>query len=201
MTTSNYHSPAEVLEHFESAQPKLQTFYDMAVNYFRCKCLDKTDLERRPPVALCLRDPDHVYTVKPGFQSPKKKLVDGYVTFIEYGQMEFHTLYIDCVSITEKPSESGRPILQHHRACKLKLKEDGQLTWSGTWHHRFAPIAVHEFVETVKDFVLFPWMIFGRSKDRCCCCGRWLTDDTSRSRGIGPECLRSAALCFGQPQK
>ena len=50
------------------AQAKLQKCYDMAVNYFRCMCRDKTNLERRPPVAHCLRDPDHVFTQKPGLR-------------------------------------------------------------------------------------------------------------------------------------
>jgi len=201
MTTSNHDEPAEVLERFAQAKPKLERFYDMAVNYFRCKCLDKTNLERRPPVALCLRDPDHVFTVKPGFKHPRKRLVDGSVTIVEYGQMEFETVYIDCVSITEMPSQSGRPVLKHTKACKLRLDESGQLSQHGTWYYRYAPIAVHEFVNVVSDFILFPWQIFGRSKDNCCCCRKPLTDDTSRSRGIGPECLRSAALCFGEPVK
>lgn len=58
MTTSNHDEPAEVLERYLQAQPKMEKFYDMAVNYFKCKCLDKTKVERCPPVALCLRDPD-----------------------------------------------------------------------------------------------------------------------------------------------
>lgn len=201
MTTTNQDSPAEVLERFESAQPKLQIFYEMAVNYFRCKCLDKKNLERRPPVALCLRDPDHVFTIKPGFRSPRKRLVDGILTIVEYGQMDFDTIYIDCVSVTEMPSQSGRPILQHNHACKLRINKAGELTCSGNWYFQYAPIAVHGFVDIVKEFVLFPWLILGRSKDNCCCCGKPLMDETSRSRGVGPECLRNAALCFGQPPK
>lgn len=200
-STSDHETPADVLKRYADAQPKLQKFYDMAVNYFRCKCLDKFNLERRPPVSLCLRDPDHIFTAKPGFKQPRKRIVDGIVSIVEYGEMEFDTIYLDCVSIIEMPPKDGRPVLKHQKACKLKLNEAGQLVWSGAWYHRFAPIAVHEFISTVSDFILFPWQIFSRSKDRCCCCGKWLTDDISRSRGIGPECLRSAALCFGEPVK
>ena len=188
-----HEAPADVLVRYAAAQPKLQKLYDMAVNYFRCKCLDKTNLKRRPPVALCLRDPDHVFTLKPGFRQPRKRLVDRIETIVEYGQMEFDTIYIDCVSVIEMPPQNGRPVLQHQRACKLRVNEAGQLSWS-SWTYRYAPIAVHEFVNTANDFILFPWQIFSRSKDRCCCCGKRVTDDISRSRGIGPECLRSAAL-------
>ena len=201
-TTSNHDQPAEVLKRYAQANFKLEKFFDMSVNYFRCKCLDKTNLERRPPVSLCLRDPDHVFTVRPGFLSPKKRRQqNGSVTIEEYGQMQFETVYIDCVSITELPSQNGRAILKHTNACKLQLDESGQLSQHGTWYYRYAPIAVHEFVNVVSEFILFPWQILSRSKDRCCCCGKWLTDDISRSRGIGPECLRTAALCFGEPTK
>lgn len=202
MTTSNHDEPAEVLERYLQAQPKMEKFFDMAVNYFRCKCLDKTNLERCPPVALCLRDPDHVFTVKPGFLSPRKRRQkDGSLTIVEYGQMQFESVYIDCVSITELPPQNGLPVLKHTKACKLRLDESGQLSQHGTWYYRDAPIAVHEFVNVVSDFILFPWQILSRSKESCCCCRKPLTDDTSRSRGIGPECLRSAALCFGEPPK
>lgn len=202
MTAHNPQAPAEVLDRFVQEKLKLQKFYDMAVNYFRCKCLDKTNLERRPPVALCLRDPDHVFTIKPGFKQPRKHFhLDGSVTIEEYGQMQFDTIHIDCVSIIEMPPPKGRPILQHQRACKLRLNGAGQLSRSGVWYYRFAPVALHEFISTVNDFILFPWQVFGRSKDNCCCCGKRLTDDSSRAKGIGPECLRNAALCFGEPVK
>jgi hypothetical protein len=35
--------------------------------------------------------------------------------------------------------------------------------------------------------------VLARSRDRCCICGRKLTDELSCSRGIGPECYRNAA--------
>jgi hypothetical protein len=35
-----------------------------------------------------------------------------------------------------------------------------------------------------------PADVFGRQADKCCCCGRALTDVVSRTRGIGPECVR-----------
>jgi hypothetical protein len=33
--------------------------------------------------------------------------------------------------------------------------------------------------------------VFARSHDSCCVCGRHLTDEQSRSRGIGPECIKT----------
>ncbi|WP_437194633.1 DUF6011 domain-containing protein [Planctomicrobium sp. SH527] len=58
--------------------------------------------------------------------------------------------------------------------------------------------AAENLVELTKFFLLFPDQVFARSKDRCCCCGRPLTDEISRARGIGPECLRVVNLCWQQ---
>lgn len=202
MTEIDTVAPTEVLERYSHVNHRLQKFFDMTINYFRCKCLDKTNLERCPPVALCLRDPDHVFTMKPGYKSAnKRRQQDGAVIVEEYGQMLYDTVYIDCISINQMPPQNGRTVLRHTKACKLRLDEQGQLTHHGIWYYRYAPSAVDEFIKLVNDFILFPWQVFSRSESRCCCCGRWLTDDVSRSRGIGPECLRSAALCFGEPAK
>ena len=97
MTTPNPNGPSEVLGRYDQARPRLQKFHDMKVNYFRCKCLDKTNLERRLPVSLCLRDPDHVFTLNPGYRSARKRRQqDGSMIFEEYGQMQFDSVYNHC---------------------------------------------------------------------------------------------------------
>ena len=35
-----------------------------------------------------------------------------------------------------------------------------------------------------------PMGVFSRQADRCCRCSKPLTDVVSRTRGIGPECIR-----------
>ena len=190
--------PADVLGRNAPARPELEKLHDMAASYFRCKCPDETALERRPPVALGLRGPGHVFTAKPGFRKPRKRLgVDGSVAIVEYGRLDTESVYIDCVGVIEMPPQDGRPVLRHQKACNLRLDAAGQLSQSGTWYYRYAPAAVREFLRVAETFTTSPWQVFARSVDNCCCCGRALTDGTSRSRGVGPECLRSAALCFG----
>jgi hypothetical protein len=39
------------------------------------------------------------------------------------------------------------------------------------------------------DLLMNPWALFSEQADRCCC-HKELTDIESRSRGIGPECIR-----------
>lgn len=45
-------------------------------------------------------------------------------------------------------------------------------------------------VATMKDFNRNKQTVLARSHDWCCCCGRTLTDEVSRARGIGPECIK-----------
>lgn len=40
------------------------------------------------------------------------------------------------------------------------------------------------------DFISDARTVFARSHDHCCCCGRGLRDESSRARGVGPECVR-----------
>jgi hypothetical protein len=52
-----------------------------------------------------------------------------------------------------------------------------------------APRDAARVVETIHDFLDDAAAVFARSHDHCCICGRGLTDEVSRSRGIGPECV------------
>ena len=45
-------------------------------------------------------------------------------------------------------------------------------------------------LQAMEDFLENPQVVFARSHDHCCCCGKHLTDTLSRSRGIGPECIQ-----------
>jgi hypothetical protein len=40
------------------------------------------------------------------------------------------------------------------------------------------------------DLLMDPMRLFSEQSDHCCCCGKVLTDVVSRTRGIGPECIR-----------
>jgi hypothetical protein len=45
-------------------------------------------------------------------------------------------------------------------------------------------------LDTAHDLLMDPADVFSRQADKCCCCGKALTDVVSRTRGIGPECIR-----------
>jgi hypothetical protein len=178
--------PAEVVEGY-AAKADLAKFAEMCRGFFMLKAADRRKLLRRPPIALCLPHGDHIFTVRPGWNAPRivRDRVDGTEEIVAYGHFDFLRILIDCV-------ESNRG-----KACKLLLAGDG-LKRAGIWYYHTAPAAVEAFVEMVNYFVLFPWQVFAKSKDRCCVCRKSLTDEVSRSRGIGPECIKSVSLYFGQ---
>jgi hypothetical protein len=45
-------------------------------------------------------------------------------------------------------------------------------------------------LDTAHDLLMDPADVFSRQADKCCCCGKALTEVVSRTRGIGPECIR-----------
>ena len=45
---------------------------------------------------------------------------------------------------------------------------------------------------TIRSFTLDHRSVLARARDNCAICGRVLTDELSRSRGIGPECIQKA---------
>lgn len=53
--------------------------------------------------------------------------------------------------------------------------------------------ALERMVGVMQDFITDPDAVFSRSAGRCCLCQRALTDEVSRGRGIGPECVQKYA--------
>jgi hypothetical protein len=56
--------------------------------------------------------------------------------------------------------------------------------------YRSAPDDARRIVGTIQEFLEDSCAVLARNCDQCCICGRGLTDELSRSRGIGPECIK-----------
>jgi hypothetical protein len=176
-------TPAQTLEHFQK-QINLPVLHEMLTTFFKAKASEKGDqLLRRPPIAVRLLDGDeHVYTIRPGWTKPCRT----YLTHEQvYGRFSYESLFVDAIH-------------QCHGKCAKFTFDDTSIRMTSWYRSRYFE-AVENFAQTAKDFVLFPWQVFSRSKDRCCICHKRLTDEISRGRGIGPECLRHVSNCFGQP--
>jgi hypothetical protein len=174
----------QTVEYFQK-QINLPVLKDMLTTFFKARASDKGDkLFRRPPIAVRLLDGDeHVYTIRPGWQTPCRWMNDPPYP----GELLFGKLYVDAIH-------------QTYGKC-AKFWFDDMTVHLTSWYPSRFFAALENFAQTSKEFVLFPWQVFSRSKDRCCICGKGLTDEISRGRGIGPECLRHVSNCFGQPLK
>jgi hypothetical protein len=72
--------------------------------------------------------------------------------------------------------------------CKLAFNNTGDVPKVGSMY-KSAVEDVRRIVATIRDFLDDSRAVLARDCDHCCICGRHLTDEVSRSRGIGPECI------------
>ena len=197
-------TPMQTAEFF-GKRINLPLFKEMLTTFFKAKASDKgNQLLRRPQIAVRLLDgEEHVYTIRPGWKSPTTRLYEKdkfvpnpsdlvldpnvrgglYVRVQEFGKLDFNNLFVDAIH-------------QEHGKCARFSFDDACLTMR-SWHPSRYFEALNKFAETTKDFIFQPWLVFGRGKDRCCICSKPLTDEISRGRGVGPECLRQVSNCFG----
>jgi hypothetical protein len=133
--------------------------------------------KRRPPVSLrliCQGEPPAKLVVHPGWNSVSKT-----------------------VNLDWAPCELLQEARDVVRDIRVKLFGK-QVSFSISTKrpasvgsiYRTAEADVHRAVEVMRDFLDDHRTVFARSHDHCCCCGRELTDELSRSRGIGPECIK-----------
>jgi hypothetical protein len=99
---------------------------------------------------------------------------------------------LDCQSLwlellTEEVRRTPRgPALKWTRRFSCRLSGAGPKVWR---IHSTVLYDLRRVVATVDSFVQDHRAVLARSHDHCCICGRVLTDELSRSRGIGPECI------------
>ena len=125
-------------------------------------------VSRLPPIALKLVWEDIIFVLKPGlcYEGLNRRLDTDkiHVEFVGAGKI---TLY-------RHPVASGEARIGNWR----QWYRDGRTSK-----------ALEVFARLMPAFVADPFQVFGVSRDWCCNCCRRLTDEVSRCRGIGPECL------------
>ena len=72
----------------------------------------------------------------------------------------------------------------------LTISEDGAQATRYLHNREKNDASIGLVVQTLSDLLANPMQTFAEQSDRCCCCGKKLSDITSRLRGIGPECIR-----------
>jgi hypothetical protein len=73
---------------------------------------------------------------------------------------------------------------------KLRLHNDPHRPPTVGAIYKSAAEDARRIVDTIREFLDDSRAVLARGCDHCCICGRGLTDELSRSRGIGPECIQ-----------
>jgi hypothetical protein len=143
--------------------------------YFRAMQGDKTTHSRKPNISLRLivaGEPVAKLIVLPGW-SPYSKTLD--------------CSYVRCELLTERDVETPKgPGKKWDEQIAVKIDDQGPSLCS---YRRSVVDDLERVVSTIGDYLNDRSAVLARAHDHCSICGRPLTDELSRSRGIGPECI------------
>jgi hypothetical protein len=158
-----------------------QTFHEVTTAYFTEEVAGQT-FERKPHISITLvtlGEPRAKIAIRPCWQTT-------------YGEKKTLSLLPDRVHIellVERLEwKNSEQIVATHKDLELVLYKTK--VSMGRYYPNRVEECIGRVVETMTAFMIDPEPVLARSCDHCCVCGRGLTDETSRSRGIGPECLK-----------
>jgi hypothetical protein len=160
----------------------LALFYERCVGFFEERTDECQGRKRQPSYALRLIMPGEPFArmvIKAEWVRRERRLDSG-------------TLSVDVIW-----NYDGDPrFLDLARTLRLYLHRDGfRLRY---WRFDDPGVqSAQRLLATVRGFLDEPEKVFGLSQDNCCCCGKALTDEHSRSRGIGPDCLKKSEWLKG----
>jgi hypothetical protein len=89
----------------------------------------------------------------------------------------------------------GVPAMKWSRRLALRLNAGGEVNLQRFYPATFAAEA-GRVADTARAFLDDAGAVLARSHDHCCICGKVVTDERSKARGIGPECIRYAPSWF-----
>lgn len=167
-------SQTRILASLEPDKQSILAFHDIAERIFREKTEGAT-YKRKPGVALRLQEDNVRLTATPSWNK--------YAKTLNCSELRLELL------TEQKATTGGKEGIKLDWLFHFKLTPDWPPTL--TKMHIWPPCEdTSAFCRIIRDFVQDPLAVLGRNSDNCGICGRCLTDGASRSRGIGPECIR-----------
>jgi hypothetical protein len=144
---------------------------------------DEDGYLRRPLIGLRLQLPDNMtLAIRPGW-TPKYNTFEGDKLVAHPGKLKTYIIELE--------------LLGPGKLLRLRLQESMAPRIMGSIYVNSCRKHLQIMVETARDLLLNPTAVFARQADKCCCCGRSLDQVESRTRGIGPECLRMFSVFSG----
>jgi hypothetical protein len=153
---------------------RLRDFFHRVIGFFTEDTSARTT-GRAPPraIRLTLAGEPHARLVVKGVWSKREQRFNASVLAVE-------------ILWDSSPDPAERDL---SRVLVAFLRADG-LRLERVRVDRVGRDAAARLADGVMHFLDDPAEVFARSSDRCCICGKKLTDDQSRARGIGPDCLQ-----------
>lgn len=156
---------------------EIRDLRDQCLEFFIAASEGKTYV-RTPSLALRLPHDDFIFVIKPTTTHRGKSVkVDG------------RGVLIECLRrLDDRKSTKQLVVLATDEVKKLSWMRDESLSLK----------AATALVEMAELFAVDPYRVIEKNTDNCCCCGKGLTDEVSRGRGIGPECMARIGIVFGR---
>lgn len=169
----------------EASRPVLEPFRDYLGEYLRWmederqKATPSDGYETRPLIGLKLElAGDEKLAIRPLWKRPAIRRISHapYVEMYEPGRINPQVITLELLGpgklfdLTLKPGEIRR----------------GRAYYDMDTNRKF----VKTITDAARSLLLDPMATFAGQSEHCCKCGKALTDLTSRTRGIGPECIR-----------
>ena len=145
--------------------------FDLMLGYFQ-HLMDQRQPKRKPVWALrLLGEGGESAIFKPDWIKRKRTIADDVL----------------CVEYWEKRACADDWRVPYHK-CSFELK---RVDYPRSVHPKTWSLTRDKVKQILLDFANDPMGTMARSRESCCICGKRLTDEKSRVRGIGPECLKT----------
>jgi hypothetical protein len=170
----------------------LATFRERITSLFEAMRGDKEPFKRRPNISLRL--------IAAGTPTAKVITLPG-VRFDRAGGYLLPASHVielmEQREVKVRGADGEQDALQFRR--KLSIYSDGGLRHlepCGLTGSLYASAVedARRIVGTIREFLDDSRAVLARGCDHCAICGRGLTDELSRSRGIGPECIKRSDI-------
>ncbi|MGI6417258.1 MAG: DUF6011 domain-containing protein [Thermoguttaceae bacterium] len=172
---------------YENAD-NIRIFYAACVDFFKATAAEKgfdcNPPRRRPQIGFRIVRTEGGVTsgvaVRPSWNRWRKSL--------DTSVVEIEVLSETAVKVPEGKGVQLRRELEvcckpPHGFCELRR-----------WSHRGGCDAAQRLVQTIAAYLSDPKSTLANPSENCNLCGRALTDDVSRLRGFGPECVRAIGM-------
>jgi Family of unknown function (DUF6011) len=162
--------------------PNINRFRRLMGKTFKAMLEEKPPPYLRRPIAslrlICDTERATKLVVHPGWSKPNVLLDRISIDVIQETIVTYrHTFPVEYVEDVRKFS----------KRITVRVNPDGNCIGA---IYATAVEDVATIARCVKEFLDDGKAVFARSHDHCSCCGKSLTDERSRSRGIGPECIK-----------